>query len=87
MWHSRAVSVPLAGEGQLAAGRDINTGHGDPPSAPGRCNMEHQPYRLTLSLYEATLWSLSILDDRMCRWKPAFAPCLSLPAPARLKVP
>lgn len=46
-----------------------------------------QPYHLTLSLYEATLWSLSILDDKICRWKPAFAPCLSLPAPARLKVP
>lgn len=46
-----------------------------------------QPYHLTLSLYEATLWSLSILDDKICRWKPAFAPCLSLPAPAGLKVP
>lgn len=36
MWHSRAVSVPLAGEGQLAAGRDINTGHGDPPLSSRR---------------------------------------------------
>ena len=41
-----------------------------------------QAYRLTLSLHEATLWSLSILDDKICRWKPAFALCLSLPAPA-----
>lgn len=35
MWHSRAVS-PLAVEGQLAAGRDINTGHGDPPLSSRR---------------------------------------------------
>lgn len=37
---------------------------------------------MSLSLGEATLQALSIPGDKMPRWKPAFAPCLSLPAPA-----
>lgn len=36
VWHSRAVPVALAGEGQQAAGRDITTGTVTLPSAPGR---------------------------------------------------
>lgn len=36
VWYSRALSVPLAGEGQLVAGRDITTGHSDPPLSSRR---------------------------------------------------
>lgn len=36
VWHSRAASVPLAGVGQLAAGRDITTGTATLPSALGK---------------------------------------------------
>ena len=68
---------PAVGDGQLA-GREITTGHGEPPLGSGGERQGitrniRQAYRLTLSLHEATLWSLSILDDKICRWKPAFA--------------
>lgn len=38
--------------------------------------------QVSLSLGEAALQALSIPGDKMPRWKPAFAACLSLPAPA-----
>lgn len=79
---------PAVGDGQLAS-REITVGHGEPPLGSGSREERQgitrnirQAYRLTLSLHEATLWSLSIPDDKICRWKPAFALCLSLPGPA-----
>lgn len=46
VWPSRAASVPLAGEGQLAAGRDITTGTVWPSPQLQReeagYNVEHQ---------------------------------------------
>lgn len=88
VWHSGAAQglSPAVGDGQLA-GREITAGHGEHPPGSGEERQSvtrniRQAYRLTLCLHEATLWSLSIPDDKICRWKPAFAPCLSLPAPA-----
>lgn len=77
---------PAISDGQLGD-REITAGHGEPPLGSGEERQGitrniRQAYRLTLSLHEATLWSLSIPDDKICRWKPAFAPCLSLPSPA-----
>lgn len=77
---------PAVGDRQLA-GREITAGHGEPPlgsreERQGIIRNIRQAYRLTSSLHEATLWSLSIPDDKIWRWKPAFVPCLNLPAPA-----
>lgn len=79
---------PLAGGGcRTAGGQGNRRGHGEHPLGSGEerhgeTRNIRQAYRLTLSLREATLWSLSIPDDKIRRWKPAFAPCLSLPGPA-----
>lgn len=73
------VWPPAGGGCRTAGGQGNHHGHGEHPLGSGEERHGEprnirQGYRLTLSLCEATLWSLSIPDDKICRWKPAFAP-------------